>query len=272
MKPFDYLFPYCTVRLNGIINDQIVSTGTGFFYFFNDDFTDDDGNINEDGKAYLGVVTNKHVIENMEEIAFYFSVTSPDNDNLEQEMVRLNINHSTVIHHPEHDVDLCVILTDQLLKILKQKNKQIHLYPVRKTIRIDEKKLATLNTIQELLMIGYPNGIWDNVNNLPIMRTGINATPLTSNYLGKECFAVDIATYRGSSGSPVFIYNKTSYVENREIKFGTQFYFVGIIAEAHLKSDRLTDELSTEEMLHIGIAIKAHKLDIFEELIKAHYE
>ena len=272
MKPFDYLFPYCTVRLNGIINNQVVSTGTGFFYLFNDNLTDENGKVNEDGSAHLVIVTNKHVIANMDEIVYYFSVSSRGSEKLEQEMVRLKIDHSTVIQHPEANIDLCIILTVQLLSILKQKNKQIHFYPVRKTIRIDEKKLENLSTIQNLLMIGYPNGIWDNVNNLPIMRTGINATPLNSNYLGKECFAVDIATYRGSSGSPVFIYNKTSYIENREIKFGTQFYFIGVIAEAHLKSDRLTDDLSSEEMLHIGIAIKAHKLDVFEGLVLEHYK
>lgn len=272
MSKFERLLPHCTVRLVGIINNQIASFGTGFYYFFNDSFTDDYGKLNADGSAVLGIVTNKHVIRGMEEVIFYFNSSEDGQPGYEKDSLRLKLNEDTIIYHPEADVDLCVILAHDIKHLLEEKNRKLHIYPVRKNIRIDESKLKEMSTIQNLIMIGYPSGIWDSVNNLPIIRKGINATPLYENYQGEEAFAVDIATYRGSSGSPVFIYDNGSYINNNEVKFGSRLIFVGVIKEAHLSTKKHTDEITTEEMLHIGIAIKARKIDVFEELIRKHYE
>ncbi|WP_435390864.1 S1 family peptidase [Jeotgalibacillus haloalkalitolerans] len=260
------------MRLNGIINGQVASYGTGFYYLFNDSLTDDDGNVNDGGSAQLCIVTNKHVIAGMDQVTFYFNVTNEDGSEREKEMLTLSLDSNTVIDHPEDNVDLCVILAYEIINLLREKNKKIHLYPVRKNIRLPENQVEQLGTIQNLLMIGYPNAIWDHENNLPIMRTGINATPLYENYLGEDSFAVDIATYKGSSGSPVFIYDKGAYIENGQAKFGQRIIFVGVIKQAHSRSQRHSENITTEEMLHIGIAIKAHKLDVFEDLIRAHIE
>lgn len=60
-------------------------------------------------------------------------------------------------------------------------------------------------------MIGYPNGLWDSQNNLPIIRRGITATSVKKDYNGKKEFLIDAAVFPGSSGSPVFIFNEGSY-------------------------------------------------------------
>lgn len=272
LSSIERLLPHCTVRLIGVVNDEAVSTGTGFYYFFDDSFTDENGKLNDSGTAWLGIVTNRHVVEGMEEIIFYFNSISERLDGYHKDSLRLKINEDTVIFHPEKDVDLCVILAHDIKKILSEKNRKLHIYPVRKSIQIDEKDLNNMPTIQNLLMIGYPNGIWDSANNLPIIRRGINATPLYENYQGDEAFAVDIATYRGSSGSPVFIYDNVIYEHNGEIKFGNRIIFVGVIKAAHLIQKDHTETIRTEEMLHIGIAIKASKIDVFEDLVRKHYE
>ena len=46
--------------------------------------------------------------------------------------------------------------------------------------------LESLDAIEEIVMIGYPNGLWDSVNNMPIARRGITATPVYLNYEGKK--------------------------------------------------------------------------------------
>jgi hypothetical protein len=269
---FDRLLPHCTVRLIGIVNNQVVSTGTGFYYFFNDTFTDKEGRLNESGTARLGIVTNRHVIEGMEEVIFYFNSSEDGQPGYQKDSLRLRLDERTVIFHPEADVDLCVILAHDIKEILEKKNRKLHIYPIRNSIRVNESQIEGMGTIQNLLMIGYPNGIWDSINNLPIIRRGINATPLYENYQGEEAFAVDIATYRGSSGSPVFIYNSGVFVDNGQIKYGDRLNFIGIIKAAHLSTKEHTEDVKTEEMLHIGIAIKAKKIDVFEELVRKHYE
>ncbi|CAM4204649.1 Trypsin-like peptidase domain-containing protein [Lacicoccus alkaliphilus] len=64
-------------------------------------------------------------------------------------------------------------------------------------------------------MMGYPNGIWDRVNNKPIFRKGITATHPYNNYDGKEEFMIDAACFPGSSGSPVFLLNEGSYQDRQ---------------------------------------------------------
>lgn len=272
MSGFEARLPLCTVRLVGIINGTPVSTGTGFYYFFNDTFTDGKGNVNKFGSARLGIVTNKHVVEGMEEILYYFNTTDEGEKSYQKERMRVKLDDTSLILHPEEGVDLCVILADGIKERLEQNKKKLHIYPVTKNIRINENQLRNMNTIQNLLMIGYPNGIWDQTNNLPIMRKGINATPLHEDYQGDESFAVDIATYKGSSGSPVFIYDHGAYIEEGKAKFGSRLFFVGVIKQAHANSTKVNEQIEIEEMLHIGIAIKAHKLDVFEDLIRQHYE
>lgn len=269
---FDRLLPHCTVRLNGIVNNKPVSTGTGFYYFFNDSFTDETGKLNDVGTARLGIVTNKHVIEGIEEVMFYFNSSEIGQPGYQSDSLKVKLTEDSIIFHPEPDVDLCVILAHDIINRLREKNRKFYAYPVRKNIMIDEDKLKDMNTIQNLIMIGYPQGIWDSVNNLPIIRKGINATPMYENYRGEEAFAVDIATYRGSSGSPVFIYDSGAYIENNVAKYGNRLFFVGIIKEAHLTIQEHNETISTEEMLHIGIAIKACKVDVFEDLIRMYYE
>lgn len=59
--------------------------------------------------------------------------------------------------------------------------------------------------IQDILMVGYPIGISDNVNNLPIVRKGITASHVNKNFQGRNEVLIDAACFPGSSGSPVFL-------------------------------------------------------------------
>ena len=72
----------------------------------------------------------------------------------------------------------------------------------------DATALAKLNAVEEIMMIGYPNGLWDAKNNLPIVRRGITGTPAFVDYNDKPEFVIDAACFPGSSGSPVFIVNQ----------------------------------------------------------------
>lgn len=272
MKKFDSLLPHCTVYLVGLKNNIPMSTGTGFYYFFDDTFTDQNGKLQEGGTARIGIITNKHVVENLDDMVYYFNSSIEGETGYKSEEIRIPLDSNSVIPHPDPSIDLCVILTDELVDRIKSSGRKLHLYPVRSNIRINEDDYKNMETIQDLLMIGYPRGIWDSVNNLPIMRRGINATPLYENYQGQNAFAVDIASYHGSSGSPIFIYDKGFYLDNNNFVPGNRLIFVGVLSSGHKTTTIINDKLSIDEMLHIGIAIKANAIDVFEELVKSHYE
>jgi hypothetical protein len=79
-------------------------------------------------------------------------------------------------------------------------------------------------------MIGYPNGIWDQANNLPIVRKGITATNPMHNYNGLPIFVIDCACFPGSSGSPVLIANFGSYSNaNGGVVLGSRLIFLGVL-------------------------------------------
>jgi len=77
------------------------------------------------------------------------------------------------------------------------------------------QQLSDFSALEEILMVGYPNGIWDNVNNKPILRKGVTATHPNFDYCGKKEIMIDAACFPGSSGSPVFIFNEGSYRDKR---------------------------------------------------------
>ena len=62
------------------------------------------------------------------------------------------------------------------------------------------------NILHDIIMIGYPDGLMDKVNNLPIFRKGITATNPAIDYNGMKQFLIDASCFPGSSGSPVMSY------------------------------------------------------------------
>ena len=66
--------------------------------------------------------------------------------------------------------------------------------------------LEGLAAIEDVIMIGYPIGLLDSHNNLPVARKGITATDPVKDYEGRKEFMIDLACFPGSSGSPVFLY------------------------------------------------------------------
>ena len=76
-------------------------------------------------------------------------------------------------------------------------------------------ELEDLSALEEILMIGYPNGIWDATNNMPILRRGITATHPNIDYEGRKEFLIDAACFPGSSGSPVFLFNTSAWTDRK---------------------------------------------------------
>ena len=91
--------------------------------------------------------------------------------------------------------------------------------------------LNNIDVAEEVLMIGYPNGLWDSVNNMPIVRRGIMATNVSLNHNGKREFVIDAACFPGSSGSPVVLYDNGGYADKHgTVIFGQgRLYLLGVL-------------------------------------------
>ena len=132
--------------------------------------------------------------------------------------------------------------------------------------------------MEDIVMIGYPNGIWDALNNKPIFRKGITAAHPNRDYLGNKEFLIDAACFPGSSGSPVFIYNEFGYFDGMQFNLGKRrVLLLGILyagPQHYIKGEiQVEDRAFTPVSIssipnNLGVVIKAENLSYFEELFK----
>jgi hypothetical protein len=171
--------------------------------------------------------------------------------------------------HEADNIDIAVMPLGPIFHKLKEGHKA----PFYRTITPDiipiDSKLDELDVLEEIVFIGYPNGIFDTANLLPIVRRGITATPLQTNYCGEPIFLVDASVFPGSSGSPVFICNTNGYSSKTGFTVGSRILFLGVIGSVYfrpeygeIKSVPIPTEhksvVQTNQMIDLGAAYKAH--------------
>ncbi|WP_277657010.1 S1 family peptidase [Seleniivibrio woodruffii] len=197
---------HCTVRITTKTSNDMSKVGTGFYMAF----------LHNEKQSVPVIVTNRHVIEDA--IIGYICFTLADNNGNpsfgKQYTFSIDDFSSQCILHPDRSVDLAVFPVGGLLNNAKNAGIEPFYQTLSMTLIPSQAERATYSTIEDVIMIGYPNGLWDSTNNLPVIRKGITATHPNINFNGKPEFLTDIASFGGSSGSPVFIYNEGGYLDN----------------------------------------------------------
>lgn len=264
---------YSTVRIECLLADGTVGTGTGFFFRC----------LEEDGRHVPVIATNKHVVENSREGRFH--LTLRDNEGHPLIGQHLNISLGTFqqrwIAHPDPDVDLCVMPINPLLQEADAAGHRFFYVPLDKSLIPNQAELEDLGALEDVIMIGYPNGIWDPTNNMPIVRRGVTATHPNLNYEGRREFMIDAACFPGSSGSPVFLYNNGSW-SNRAggmVMGGTRVKLLGLLyaGPQHTASGevRIINVPTQQRAIaistipnNLGLIIKASRLLEMDDVIR----
>jgi len=211
------------VRIEAKLQNGSVSTGTGFTYRFA---------CRSNGLHIPAIVTNKHVIEGASTVLLPISVIDESaNATGQYKVIEHVLNKNSVMYHPSSEVDLCAILLAPVIQRLEQNGFLPALVYLDKGITASTDTFSQLLPLEEVTMIGFPNGIWDSSNNGSIARKGVIATIPENNYLGKRQFVVDMACFPGSSGSPVFLANLGSYFERsgKFVSMGTRIILLGVL-------------------------------------------
>jgi hypothetical protein len=261
----DQLF-FSTVKIE-TQSQKGTGAGTGFFFLLPDG---DDG-------GYSFIVTNKHVVNGTSSGALTFI---PDCDGKPSLGRGLRMNVPTEVWsklwfgHQDPAVDIAVC---PLKLILDQCEEQFgcsvfHRQIDARTIPSPEVEVS-FDSIETVTFVGYPDGLWDTKNFLPIARRGTTASPLPIDFEGKPQFLIDASVFRGSSGSPVFIATDGQYT-NRDgsISFGRRFHFLGVVASVYARTEHkqiVARPIPTvqgpfvehEEMLDIGVVFKARTVE-----------
>lgn len=259
-----------TVKITTFYPNGYCATGTGFFYL-----------IKKGDKFVPTIVTNKHVIKNAVRGTFRLSLSdSIKREKRNGEYIDIAIENfeSQWTMHPDNDVDLCIMPIGSLISQSERNGKIIYFKAIDNSLIPNEETINGLTAIEEVLMVGYPIGLWDSYNNTPIVRKGITATNIKLDYNGKKEFLIDIAAFPGSSGSPVFIYNQGAYPDKNGLIIGDRVLFVGILyggIEMNLHGEIHMIEAPTANMpvvnsnlpINTGVIIKAEKLFQLETVL-----
>lgn len=263
---------HCTVRIQTVLKNGNTSTGTGFFYKFLE---------KENGEHIPAIITNKHVVKDSAIGIFKLTMIGKDGkpDHSKSKEYKIPNFANNWIGHPDSDVDLCAISIGGLLNTAKQNNDEFFYIALENSLIMSDSELDKLTAMEDITMIGYPNGIWDSVNNLPILRRGITATHPKINYNGKEEFMIDAACFPGSSGSPVLLLNEGSYATQDAIVMGSRLKLLGILyaGPQHTASGKIeiVNVPTRQEPIaisripnNLGIIIKAKKIFELENEVK----
>ncbi|WP_414733876.1 S1 family peptidase [Acetobacterium carbinolicum] len=273
--PISEQLMHSTVRIEAVNKEGQLSTGTGFFFLFSI--------LSENNVPVL--VTNKHVIKDAKMGRLVFTVSTEENNPKYGEIFSFEIQdfEKAFFPHPDTSVDMCIMPMQPILEDARIRyNKNLFTISLDESIIPTPEQIEKFSTLEDIIMIGYPIGLWDEANNLPIIRRGTTAIHPKFNYNNKTDVVLDIACFPGSSGSPVCIFNQGSFTNGTGISLGNRFLLLGILyagpqqmafGEVHTVTipTSAVPITKTNVMINIGYAIKSRRLldfkIVLEELI-----
>lgn len=239
---------FSTVRLQG--DDSV---GTGFIV-----------RAGIASKAVYFVATARHVVENTESMTLLFVAGDGDRPTYGSK-VDIAIDKFTTRWrtHPDTRLDLAVFpITDVLAGIAKR----IYVRHISTDDFCTFDEHTDLAAIEDVTIIGYPNGIHDPANHTPIARRGTTATPPELDYGGIPAFLIDASIFGGSSGSPVYRIRPPHERSNADTTPRVELLGVTTAAKARPTQSLNGEPTETAEMIDLGIV---HKAPPLRELINS---
>ena len=188
--------------------------------------------------------------------------------------------------HPDPDVDLCAMPVAEVVKLtLQNTDKGPFCIPLNWDNLPSSSDINELISVEEVKMIGYPNGHWDEINNMTLYRRGVLASNYKFDWKGKREFIVDLSVFPLSSGSPIFLLDENGYrTKKGTILNSTRFKLLEIVYKTflhHIEGGIYSVNISTIQYNislssmpnNLGLVIKSERLldseDIFKQKLKS---
>jgi len=176
------------------------------------------------------------------------------------------------VKHPDPTVDIAIMSMSLILEHAKKDGKELFYRSIPESLLPSNDELEKLDAMEEVVFIGYPSGIFDEAHYLPVARRGMTASPIQVNHNGERRFLIDAAIFGGSSGSPVFIFDKGGIHSKRGggLVLGSRpSYFIGVVAAGYYQETTgrviqqpiptITGPLVSigQQMINLGIVYRA---------------
>ena len=265
---------FTTIRIDCLLSSGKQSIGTGFLFAFT---------CVDDTRIPL-LITNRHVVSGAKAIRIQITRSTEEGRPIvgDFEDVLFETDDIPWMDHPDPTVDLCAIPMGPVSNSLRSTGARFFYRSFCPEQIANEGFLADLSAMEEVVMVGYPAGLWDQANNMPIFRKGITATRPDLDYEGRKEFLVDMACFPGSSGSPV-IFAPTSARWTRKgnltlpsgeaallgiLYAGPQHTIEGAI-EIRPVPTSATEIVTSDVPMNLGVVIKAEQIMPFKGLLEA---
>lgn len=247
------------------------SSGTGYFFDFN-----------IEGTIVPVIITNKHVVNNNPHatITFFLHLLTGENESNDSYSVTLTTDW--IFHSCK---DLCFCFVNPVFEFVKKETgKDVFYLAIDESIIPTQEMLENLSALEELVMVGYPIGLWDQRNNFPIFRKGSTASHPAIDFNETGIGLVDMACFPGSSGSPIYILNEGGYKDKLgNLNWGqSRVYFIGTlfsgpqydatgkIVVTNIPTSQQMLQSLTGEMVNLGYYIMAKELLEFKRIVGEH--
>jgi S1-C subfamily serine protease len=228
------------------IGQRVVDTATGFFY-------------HNKKSGLLFLITNRHVVK------------EPHFPNAIK--LRLHTNAADMTQNTEYPIHL-YRGAKPVWRTPNPAKADVVAIPIDlndfATHSIRYKSLNAVNLLDkrfrldigdDVMVIGYPLGLYDDVHNTPLVMGGTISSPHPIPWRREPFFLVHANLHKGTSGSPVTTKFKTRWrgVDNDDKTYdsGPSLYFLGIISEAYVYRE--------ERLKRAGLN-KVYFADIIEEM------
>jgi hypothetical protein len=192
--------------------------------------------VSKPGQSVPLLVTNHHVVNDA--TRGVIEMVERDGDGPSRtKRVRVELDRATLNAAVDVELDLALIPMGPVLNQLETSGRPAFFRAVTPDILPAAEVINDLAALEEVVFIGYPSGIRDEVNSNPLIRRGITSTPVWNDYHGKPAFLIDAGVFPGSSGSPVFILNQGAYATRGGLTVGSRLLFLGVISQSMIRSD-----------------------------------
>ncbi len=222
------------------------------------------------------LISNKHVVGDSTCGRFTLTRTCKDDSDLtlgNHDIVDIDAGFWRYwMHHPAVDVDVAALPLNPIFNSMDDMGSSVFFKCFSPADFPSADTLEELDSLEEVVFVGYPNNVYDRTNNLPVFRKGITATPANVDYEGKPVFLIDASVFPGSSGSPVFIYNVGSWNKRSGAVLGSErVVFLGVLAAVLYRNEDGIIEfveaptshvpvVKTKEMIDLGVVYKARTI------------
>ena len=246
-----------TIRVDTVLEDGSEGSGTAFVV----------SHAHPRGTTTF-IVTNRHLVDGVRRGGLVFT-QKRNGQPAFGERFQLNIEDfpQAWFMHPDPEVDLAIIPMRPLEQAAHDQGVELYYQVIDSRLAPDAAALRALDALEEVLFVGYPSGVWDQVNLMPILRRGTTATPMALDFEGRSEFLIDAAVYPGSSGSPVFVYQPETGRPGQGMG-RSKFMFAGVVAAVFFREEanhlvpapvpaNNSAMVMGSEMIDLGLVIKA---------------